>query len=263
MNISPNIAELGGKIATVANQTSNVINNMGQQISLGPGGLPNNFNGINPTSLDFQTGKVLADDFLSPDINNIQTPKPENNVAPGGNYLPSDITNCCLSSLEERLAQTPTEGLNGQWIGDRGESTYVPNDPELKKLLAQYGKTGVEYINGMPDFSPFAKSEVKIENMTSERYNNFSQADKLCADKWNEIAMNNKTDWCARDIADFRHENGFTWHECNDRETCQMIPSEINGKFNHLGGVSECKEFEHNTLGYDNPFDEIDLLESS
>ena len=257
MSISPNMSELAPQAESTLNTTQNVVENMGQHVTLGPGGVPGNFNGVAPTSLDFQTGKVLADDFLSPDLDNIQTNTIEK-TASAGNYLPSELTDC-LSTYEERIAQTPTEGLNGNWTGDRGESTYIPNDPELKDLLAQYGKTGVDYVNGMPDFSPFTKTEVKIEDMSSERYNNFSQADELCADKWNEMAMDNRTDWTPRDIADFRRDNGFTWHECNDRETCQLVPSAINDKpFSHLGGVSECKHYEQLNNNYDY-FDPLDV----
>ena len=263
MSISPNMTEVAAQPGMTARPdstlgtTPNVVDALGQHVSLGPGGIPENFNNFVPNSLDFQTGKVLADDFLSPDLDNIQTTNAEK-VIPSENYLPNELTDC-LSTYEERIAQTPTEGLSANWTGERGESTYIPNDPKLKDLLAQYGKTGVDYVNGMPDFSPFTKTEVKIENMSSDRYSNFSQADKLCSAKWNEMAMDNKTDWTPRDIADFRSNNGFTWHECNDRETCQLVPSAINDKpFSHLGGVSECKHYEQLNDNYD-LFDPLDV----
>lgn len=43
----------------------------------------------------------------------------------------------------------------------------------------------------------------------------------------------------AGDIADYREEYKLTWHELNDVKTMQLVPSEINGKFGHLGGVGE------------------------
>lgn len=43
----------------------------------------------------------------------------------------------------------------------------------------------------------------------------------------------------AGDIADIREELKLTWHELNDGKTMQLVPSEINSKFGHLGGVGE------------------------
>ena len=31
----------------------------------------------------------------------------------------------------------------------------------------------------------------------------------------------------------------LTWHELNDVKTIQLVPTEVNGKFGHLGGVRE------------------------
>jgi len=31
----------------------------------------------------------------------------------------------------------------------------------------------------------------------------------------------------------------FTWHECNDMRTMQLIPSKINSYFKHMGGAGE------------------------
>lgn len=43
----------------------------------------------------------------------------------------------------------------------------------------------------------------------------------------------------ADDIADWREDNKYTWHELNDLETIQLVPSKINSDFKHLGGVGE------------------------
>ncbi|WP_350300026.1 HNH endonuclease signature motif containing protein [Peribacillus frigoritolerans] len=36
-----------------------------------------------------------------------------------------------------------------------------------------------------------------------------------------------------------REDNKYTWHELNDLETIQLVPSKINSVFKHLGGVGE------------------------
>ncbi|RKW06826.1 HNH endonuclease [Streptococcus sanguinis] len=39
-----------------------------------------------------------------------------------------------------------------------------------------------------------------------------------------------------------RKQGKFTWHELNDMKTMQLIPSILNSKFGHLGGVAEVKK---------------------
>ena len=99
--------------------------------------------------------------------------------------------------------------------------------------------TKVTYKNGVPDFSPFQKAQVKIPEMTSDRSSNFGQADKALADYWSKIKYDGKT-WQARDIQNYREINKFTWHEMNNMKSMQLVPKEVNGGFGHLGGVGEC-----------------------
>lgn len=83
-----------------------------------------------------------------------------------------------------------------------------------------------------------------IDNMSENRYGkggNFEQCDQKCADQWNKEGRDGKNDWTARDVANWRKENGYTWHERNDMKTCDLIPTKINDYFGHLGGVGECK----------------------
>lgn len=146
----------------------------------------------------------------------------------------------CLSTYEERLKQTPAEGDRGSWTGERGESKYIPTDEEVKAILAEYGMDGIEYKDGIPDFSKCSEATVEIDNMSSNRNKNFEQCDEKCAEQWNAEARDGKTDWTARDVANWRRENHYSWHECNDRKTCQLVPTKVNDYFGHLGGVGEC-----------------------
>ena len=149
----------------------------------------------------------------------------------------------CLSTYEERLKQTPAEGDRGHWTGERGESKYIPTDEEVKDILADYGMDGIDYKDGIPDFSKCSEATVEIDNMSSDRKGkggNFEQCDEKCAEQWNAEARDGKTDWTARDVANWRRENHYSWHECNDRKTCQLVPTKVNDYFGHLGGVGEC-----------------------
>ncbi|QUG40140.1 HNH endonuclease [Psychrobacillus sp. INOP01] len=138
------------------------------------------------------------------------------------------------SSYEQRVKTTPVN--KGEWSSERAESLFISDKTgEVKKYLDEAGVDGVDYKNGMPDFSPFSKGEIKLENMTNDRKSNFSTADEELAKKWSTPDKK----WTAEDVADWREDNKYTWHELNDLETIQLVPSKINSVFKHLGGVGE------------------------
>jgi len=132
------------------------------------------------------------------------------------------------STYNERLSRTP---INGKWLGKRGESIFMPDDPAAKKLLEDLGLKGIKYKNGIPDFKPISKAEFKI-NMTTDRSKNFAQGDELLANLWG-ISKKEAAQW--------RTVNGFSWHELNDMKTIQLVPTEVNAKCTHLGGIAEVK----------------------
>ncbi len=147
------------------------------------------------------------------------------------------------SSYEERIKQTPREdGDRGEWSGERGESEFTPNDEGVCNILERYDKSSISYEDAIPDFSEVAESTVEIDNMTENRVDNFRQCDEKCAEQWNMESRNDRTDWGARDVKEWRQENGYSWHERNDMKTCDLVPTEVNDYFGHLGGVSECRK---------------------
>lgn len=140
------------------------------------------------------------------------------------------------SKYEDRIQQTPTN--NGEWTGERGESKFISKDASVNNLLQKEGLDGIEYKNGIPDFSAMSKGTVEIENMTGQRRGrggNFEQAiEKLSDEKG----------YSPGEIATWMDKNNYVWHECNDMRTMQKIPFVINHKFGHLGGVGECNKRE-------------------
>ena len=117
--------------------------------------------------------------------------------------------------------------------GVRGDSTFVTSDPRVQWILEAHGVDGVTYKNGMPDFSPFAVGEVKIDNMSQYTTPNYAAADAALAQKLGVQAD---------DLTQWRLYNQFTWHELNDATTMQLVPTNINTPiFGHVGGRSEVK----------------------
>lgn len=199
---------------------------------------------------------------LSPEKNGFKEIKPEEGMTfqdaqkYWDRFFETEIKeNNYLSTYDERLKRTPRDdGDRGDWKGDRGESKFIPNDSEIQKLLEKNSLDGIEYDDGIPDFSEVSESTVEIDNMTENRAENFMQCDEKCAEQWNKEARDGKTDWTARDVARWRKDNGYSWHERNDMRTCDLIPTIINTYFGHLGGVSECKKRDASNDGGD--FDE-------
>lgn len=130
------------------------------------------------------------------------------------------------STYQERLNQTPVHG--GWWSGARGESTFYSSDSKVQSSTMD---RGVVYANARPDFSPYTAAEVEIANMTTNRRANFMQADQ-------EIAQ--QMGVSRREVTQWREQNGYTWHE-DSTTRMQLVPTEVNLKHGHLGGVGEIK----------------------
>lgn len=167
---------------------------------------------------------------------------------------PFEINSCnteLYSTYDERIKQTPKEGTDrGEWGGVRGESVFYPSDDSMvSEILGKNGLDGITYENGIPDFSECSESSVKIGSMTENRAENFKQCDDKCAEQWNKEGHGEKTDWTPNDVKVWRRENGYSWHERNDMETCDLVPTEVNDYFGHLGGVSECRKRDTNYDG--------------
>lgn len=163
-------------------------------------------------------------------------------------YKKYEKYNTPYSSKIERLKQTPKDGNGGHWTGARGESTFILDEPVVCKSGVTVDR--INYTNGVPDFSDYSLRQVSISSMTDNRNKNFSQADELLAEYWSSIKYNNRT-WSARDISNFRSNNGYTWHEMNNMKTMQLVPTEVNGSFGHLGGVGEYNAMQAQKGGVD------------
>ncbi|GEC93731.1 HNH endonuclease [Brevibacillus brevis] len=175
----------------------------------------------------------------------------------GTNIPPAFKQTKFASSYEARYNQTPSpDYLKVGFEGTRGESLCTlkpPPDPQLKRILDEAGIDGIQYKNAVPDFSPVAKAQVEIEYMLGgkgtyggkARRENFIQSDQKLAEQLNnspELARQFGMESgriSAKDVKVYREKNKLTWHELNDVKTMQLVPTNINSTFGHLGGVGE------------------------
>jgi hypothetical protein len=149
-----------------------------------------------------------------------------------------------LGLINENLKNCPLEDSGGHWEGERGDSKWRPDrdtipgksNPENKtwgEILDKYGIDGISFKDGEPDFSEISKGTVEIKPFTDSRTDNFDKAD---------IELAKQRGCSPEEVAEWRKENGYTWHECKDMKTMQKVPSEVHNNIPHRGGISEAKK---------------------
>ncbi len=161
------------------------------------------------------------------------------------------ITDDAGLDSEDVIRVEPRDGIlprnGGEWLGEEGNSEWVPDsdyipgdrhgtNPENKswaEIKTDYGFDKIAFIDGEPDFSPLSKGTVDITDFTEDRECNFAQADEL-------LAAQNGTG--PEEIERWRHENKYTWHECANCKTMQLVPTEVHGNLSHSGGISAIKQ---------------------
>ncbi|MDU9691066.1 T7SS effector LXG polymorphic toxin [Priestia aryabhattai] len=192
----------------------------------------------NPTAKRYQdseTGRFV----VNPNVERVEKPvvkevEKVQEVTKGTSEVSKkSATRTFNSTYEERLAQTPVN--NGKWTGERGESTFIHENEKVNEILSQVDKKGIDYSDAVPDFSPVSKGRVEIEGMSIDRDINFKKADERLAEKCGVTP---------KEVRKWRKQNKYTWHEDNDLKTMDLVPSVINSKFGHLGGVSEAGKAE-------------------
>lgn len=193
---------------------------------------PDNFKEIKPeTSLSPEDAKQSWNDFFKNDVT----------TEPGEHFH---------TSREDRISWAETS--DGDWSGEPGNSEFTPTDKTESGLavtdtLNKNGVKGIEFKDGVPDFSPLAVETVSID-MTSDRTENYARAYSALAEKWNAECKDGRTDWTARDAKDWKVANHLSPHECNDMKTVMFVPMDVHDFVKHWGGVAECKARD-NALG--------------
>lgn len=137
----------------------------------------------------------------------------------------------------------PIEGKNGHWEGKRGDSAWYPPMEDIpgkrnpdnltwEELLDKYGLDAISFENGEPDFNDVCKEEVTIEDFSTNRADNFDKADKAAAEK---------RGCTPEEVAQWRKEHRYTWHEKGDMKTMQKVPSDLHNNIPHSGGIANKK----------------------
>jgi len=138
-------------------------------------------------------------------------------------FLPDAESAEKTSYLREHL-QAPETHLpvsNGFWSGEAGNSEWYPDknfvpggpitNPDRKtyqEIFSIHGKDSITFNEGYPEFSHFSQAEVSIKEFSTNRIENFAQADKKLAQQWTEDGRDGRA-WTTNDIRNYRRSNGL------------------------------------------------------
>ncbi len=150
----------------------------------------------------------------------------------------------------ERNSLMPRNG--GHWTGEAGNSEWVPDsdvppgdrhgtNPEHKtwgEIKEEYVFDSIAFKDGEVTFEEVSKGTVEIEDFTDDRDANFDQADEKLAEQ---------RGCTPEEVAAWRKEHKYTWHECSDCKSMQKVPTEVHGNISHSGGISEHKAQHNNS----------------
>jgi len=121
---------------------------------------------------------------------------------------------------EEAFADAPAirlvggrSPINSRYAGQTYPLENLPSDLQIKyPMSVQFTR------DGFPDFSPYARAETRIGNLTGNSAKDGDLANKA-------VRLSAKPD-------------GYVWHHVEDGETMQLVPQDLHGAVGHTGGVA-------------------------
>lgn len=145
---------------------------------------------------------------------------------------------------------------NGKWLGDRGNSKWIPDknyipgggkpyaNPKNKtweQIMKENKIDGIDFKDGIPNFDKVSKMETKIDYKKIPT----RAKDKLLQDKPNRDELHEyfykklakEKNMTVEEIKRFKESKNLVPHETTDGRI-QLIPREIHDNIVHEGGVS-------------------------
>ena len=154
----------------------------------------------------------------------------------------------------KKIFKTPIS--NGKWVGDRGNSKWIPDKDYIPgggkhyanlknktwgQILKENNIDGIDFKNGVPDFDKISKMESKID------YSKIPDKAKkqLLKEKPQRTALHDyfyeklakEKNMTVEEIYRFKDKNNLVPHETIDGRI-QLVPREIHDNLTHEGGVA-------------------------
>lgn len=138
-----------------------------------------------------------------------------------------------VGSVPDTPALNPKTRLprtNGQWEGDPGNGFWRSNIDEVNEIT---GGKPIEFVNGRPVFTPWAKGQVKFKpGQLDGSKADFDAVYKYVAEQKNLSSPNA--------AKNYLKEVGLTPHHL-DNVTIQFIPTKLHGNIPHIGSASDLR----------------------
>lgn len=156
--------------------------------------------------------------------------------------------------VSKKIFKTPIN--NGKWVGDRGNSKWIPDKDYIPgggkhyanlknktwgQILKENNIDGIDFKNGVPDFDKISKMESKID------YSKIPDKAKkqLLKEKPQRTALHDyfyeklakEKNMTVEEIHRFKDKNNLVPHETIDGRI-QLVPREIHDNLTHEGGVA-------------------------
>ena len=194
-----------------------------------------------------------------PPLKNVESREMDNNVAK------EEMSEDVKTVYQKTISHTPVK--NGEWTDERGESTWIPDDIDVKESLARYGREGIDYKEGFADLEPFAayEAELEEEEFTMSNSKQFRSCNEFMSDyfssKADELAGLDSADPLeSKEYKDFLMKSfqcdadeveeiqaalelgetpyGYTWHHDTKPGRMLLVPTMIHSAARHRGGQS-------------------------
>ena len=194
-----------------------------------------------------------------PPLKNVESREMDNNVAK------EEMSEDVKTEYQKTISHTPVK--NGEWTDERGESTWIPDDIDVKESLARYGREGIDYKEGFADLEPFAayEAELEEEEFTMSNSKQFRSCNEFMSDyfssKADELAGLDSADPLeSKEYKDFLMKSfqcdadeveeiqaalelgetpyGYTWHHDTKPGRMLLVPTMIHSAARHRGGQS-------------------------
>lgn len=159
------------------------------------------------------------------------------------------------------INHTPNyENPNGHWEGVRGESLFIPNDgSEAKRVLNALGLKGIQYTEGVPDFSAVSaadiwltqedmflgdvqQKEMAVSTLADDIEDEIGFSNSLNEDVINAVMGEENNAELYESLVFDEVPYGFVFHHGDENEDGEypycLIPSAIHDVCRHRGGRS-------------------------
>lgn len=165
--------------------------------------------------------------------------------------------------IQENIRRTPIN--NGEWSGERGETLWIPADDKVQELLERYEVGGIEYTDGIPDFSKLSAFEYNLNEDELKEKNSvqFQSCNDGLSDYFSDLADIYTGEECDDPLKNAEYKEilkdtfkcdeseinniqialeqrekpeGYTWHHAEREGVMQLVKTEIHNSGRHRGG---------------------------